>query len=166
MRSDDCMRKLQWWDFWPKTSFKWGVRSGLVDGIHIMEIQIKYSNSQSFASRVKAFLLYLLFGIYIVLTRKADLVVCSSTPLTVGLIGVFGKIFRRRKFVFEVRDLWPEFPIQMGIISNPILIALLRRMEWIIHRHADVGIALSEGCISNEHLVSSWLSYSHCTKRM
>ena len=131
-----------------KTPFKWGVRSGLVDGIHIMEIQIKYSNSQSFASRVKAFLLYLLFGIYIVLTRKADLVVCSSTPLTVGLIGVFGKIFRRRKFVFEVRDLWPEFPIQMGIISNPILIALLRRMEWIIHRHADVGIALSEGMAS------------------
>ena len=38
-----------------ETSFKWGVRSGLVDGIHIMEIQIKYSNSQSFASRVKAF---------------------------------------------------------------------------------------------------------------
>ena len=131
-----------------KTSFKWGVRSGVVDGIQVVETQIRYSNSQSFMSRVKAFLLYLLFSIYIVLTRKADLVVCSSTPLTVGLIGVFGKVFRRRKFVFEVRDLWPEFPIQMGIISNAILIALLRRMEWIIHRHADVGIALSEGMAS------------------
>ena len=62
-----------------------------------------------------------------------------------GLVGVIGKIFRRSKFVFEVRDLWPEFPIQMGIISNPVLIAVLRWMERIIHRHADVGIALSDG---------------------
>ncbi len=128
-----------------KTSFRRGVRSGVVDGIHVIETQIQYSNSQSFLSRVISFLRYMIFGIYIVLTQRADIVVCSSTPLTVGWVGVIGKIFRRRKFVFEVRDLWPEFPIQMGIISNPVLIVAMRGMERIIHRHADVGIALSEG---------------------
>lgn len=42
----------------------------------------------------------------------------TSTPLTAGIPGIVMKLFRKKKFVFEVRDLWPELPKALGM-RNP-----------------------------------------------
>ncbi|MCW2921751.1 MAG: glycosyl transferase group 1 [Thermoleophilia bacterium] len=76
---------------------------------------------------------------------RPDVVVATSTPLT---IGVPGWILARRygvPFVFEVRDLWPEAPIQLGVLRNPILQRIARRMERFLYRRADAIIPLSPG---------------------
>jgi hypothetical protein len=41
------------------------------------------------------------------------------------------------KFVFEIRDLWPEFAIAMKVIRNPVIIFLSTRLESFLYRHAD-----------------------------
>ncbi|UGQ26243.1 hypothetical protein LRO55_18305 [Acinetobacter calcoaceticus] len=46
----------------------------------------------------------------------------TTTPLTAGIPGIFAKWLRRKPFVFEVRDLWPELPKAMGVIKNPIVL--------------------------------------------
>lgn len=79
------------------------------------------------------------------LPHRPDVVVATSTPLT---IGVPGWILARRygvPFVFEVRDLWPEAPIQLGVLRNPILQRIARRMERFLYRRADAIIPLSPG---------------------
>jgi glycosyltransferase involved in cell wall biosynthesis len=48
-------------------------------------------------------------------------------------------------FVFEVRDLWPDIPIAIGVVHNPLLKVYLRRMEHRIYRAADHIIALAPG---------------------
>lgn len=77
--------------------------------------------------------------------ERPDVVVASSTPLTIGLPGW---ILARRygvPFVFEVRDLWPEAPIQLGAVRNKFVQRLLIAFErWLYHR-ADVIIPLSPG---------------------
>jgi glycosyltransferase involved in cell wall biosynthesis len=47
--------------------------------------------------------------------------------------------------VLEVRDLWPEVPIAMGILRNPILRALARSLEWAAYRGSSEIVALSPG---------------------
>ncbi|MCW2928412.1 MAG: glycosyl transferase group 1 [Thermoleophilia bacterium] len=79
------------------------------------------------------------------LPHRPDVVVASSTPLT---IGIPGWILARRHgvpFVFEVRDLWPEAPIQLGVLRNPVLRWLAIRLERFLYRRADVIIPLSPG---------------------
>ena len=79
------------------------------------------------------------------LPDRPDVVVASSTPLT---IGIPGWILARRygvPFVFEVRDLWPEAPIQLGVLRNPLLQRLARAMERFLYRRADAIIPLSPG---------------------
>jgi glycosyltransferase involved in cell wall biosynthesis len=43
---------------------------------------------------------------------------------------------RRKPFLLEVRDLWPEFAISMGVITNPVVIALAHWLEKFLYGRA------------------------------
>jgi glycosyltransferase involved in cell wall biosynthesis len=47
--------------------------------------------------------------------------------------------------VFEVRDLWPEAPIQMGALRNPLAQRLARALERFVYGRSARLIALSPG---------------------
>lgn len=116
-----------------------------VDGIRVLCVAEPYANKMSFARRVLAFGRFARTAEKLVRSLDADLVFATSTPLTVGLPGMKGARALGVPFVFEVRDLWPELPIAMGIIRNPALIWYTRRLERKIYRAADHIIALSPG---------------------
>ena len=52
---------------------------------------------------------------------------------------------KNKPFIFEVRDLWPELPKAMGVITNPIILSLMSVLEWVSYRSANRIIALSPG---------------------
>ena len=110
-----------------------GKRNGSFHKINIIEFDLKYSNKYNFLKRSLVFLRFILKTIVPTLTLKYDIIFASSTPLTVGVPAIFGKFFRRKKFVFEVRDLWPELPKEMGVIKNPIILGLLSFLEYTIY---------------------------------
>lgn len=122
-------------------------RRGTVDGIDIIEFDLAYSNSDSFLKRTVTFLRFALHSVYLALTEKYDLLFATTTPLTVGVPGIVAKLLRRKPFVFEVRDLWPELPKAMGVVRNPILLSAMSMLEWASYRSADALIGLSPGIV-------------------
>jgi len=128
-----------------KGNFIKGRRSGFVEGIKVIEFDLAYSNSDGFLLRTWTFLKYVFYSLIIVFTHKYDLVFATSTPLTAGIPGIFAKIFKRKPFVFEVRDLWPELPKAMGVITNPFIIFLMSVLEWTSYHSANHLVALSPG---------------------
>jgi glycosyltransferase involved in cell wall biosynthesis len=46
-------------------------------------------------------------------------------------------VLRRRPFLLEIRDLWPEFAIDIGVLTNPRLIAMARWLERFLYARAD-----------------------------
>jgi len=124
-----------------------GSRTGTVDGISVIEYKLPYSNSDSFIKRIYIFLKYSMKGIYLAFNKDYDLLFATSTPLTAGIPGVFAKIFRKKPFIFEVRDLWPELPKAMGVITNPILLKMMDWLESITYNSATVCIGLSPGIV-------------------
>lgn len=131
-----------------KGDFKNGIRIGVVEGIEIVEINIPYSNNLNLVKRSIAFIKYSFVCSFIAIKEDCDLIFATSTPLTASIPGIVGKIFRGRKFIFEVRDLWPELPVALGIIKNPILIKLLSILEKIAYISADKCIGLAPGICS------------------
>lgn len=125
--------------------FKSGVRDGEVDGIHVVEFALKYSNRDAFLSRSLTFLKYAWRSMFYALRADYDLVFATSTPLTAAIPGIAAKIFRRKPFVFEVRDLWPDLPREMGVITNPIVLMAMSVLEWAAYRAADGHIGLAPG---------------------
>ena len=116
-----------------------------VDGIAVNCVAEPYANEMSFARRVLAFGRFARTAGSIVNQLDADLVFATSTPLTVGTPGRKGGRHLGVPFVFEVRDLWPDLPIALGVVRNPLLKCYLRRMERTIYHAATRIIALAPG---------------------
>lgn len=128
-------------------SFNNGMRRGNVDGIDIIEFELPYSNSLSFLKRILIFLSFAFKSIKVAFTEDYDVLFATTTPLTAGIPGIFAKWFRRKPFVFEVRDLWPELPKAMGVIKNPIVLWMMSVLEWVSYHSADRLIGLSPGIV-------------------
>lgn len=129
------------------SDFRKGKRQGVVDGIQVIEFWLPYSNKDSFLKRSLTFLRFALRSIAIALFSQYDLLFATSTPLTAGLPGIVAKLVRRKPFIFEVRDLWPELPRVMGVIRNPVILRLLDWLEWLAYHSADACIGLSPGIV-------------------
>ncbi|MFA3362628.1 glycosyltransferase family 4 protein [Acinetobacter baumannii] len=127
--------------------FNKGVRRGVVNGIDIIEFELPYSNSLSFLKRILIFLSFAFKSIKVALTEQYDIVFATTTPLTAGIPGIFAKWLRRKPFVFEVRDLWPELPKAMGVIKNPIVLWMMSVLEWTSYHSADRLVGLSPGIV-------------------
>ena len=118
----------------------------VIDGIEVIYVKNDYSNYYSSLKKIISFLKFVLLSIAVAKKEKdIDLVFATSTPITVGIIALWLKIFKRWNYIFEVRDLWPEFPIQIGVVRNKYLIFLLRKFEKLIYDSSLHVIALSPG---------------------
>lgn len=124
-----------------------GARSGMVDGIRVIELSLPYSNHDGFLRRTATFLRFALRSAWIAVREPCDLVFATSTPLTAGVPGIVAKVLRGRRFVFEVRDLWPELPKAMGVIRNPVVLAMMSLLEWTCYRAADRCVGLAPGIV-------------------
>ena len=128
-----------------KSEFQNGVRRGFFEDLEIIEFDISYSNSDNFLKRFRNFFLFAYRSLKLVFKENYDLIFATSTPLTAGIPGIFGRWLRRKTFVFEVRDLWPELPKAMGVITNPILLSLMSLLEWVSYKSAHRLVGLSPG---------------------
>ena len=121
-----------------------GVYRGIIDGIEVIQISLPYSNNDSIAKRVGTFLKFAYIGVKIALNEDYDLLFATSTPLTAGIPGIISKWLRKKKFVFEVRDLWPELPKALGM-KNSFLLGGMSLLEWLSYHNADACVGLSPG---------------------
>jgi len=76
---------------------------------------------------------------------RPDVVFATSPPLTMALPAIAAAWRWRAPLVFEVRDLWPEAPIQMGALRSPWARRLARWLERRVYRSATEIVALSPG---------------------
>ncbi|MFY0688140.1 MAG: glycosyltransferase family 4 protein [Cyclobacteriaceae bacterium] len=115
-----------------------------VDGIPIQYFQIPYHNKFGILDRLKAFWSFVnQVKKYLKSDHEFDLAYVLTTPLTTGFIALFAKKRYSIPYAFEVGDLWPEVPIQLGIVKNGWLKSWLYSFEKRIYQNAQFLIALS-----------------------
>lgn len=116
-----------------------------VDGIDVYYLPNSYDNKFNFFKRVKSFLRFSILSIFKVLKFDFDIIIATSTPLTIGVPALICSTLKRKNFIFEVRDLWPELPIAIGTIKNKLFIWFLECFEKMIYTRSSKIIALSPG---------------------
>jgi len=125
-----------------------GRREGQVDGIDVIEFDLEYSNKDSFLKRTSTFIKFAVKSIGIALRHEYDVLFATTTPLTAGIPGIFARWLKGKPFVFEVRDLWPELPREMGVIKNPVILGMMSILEWVSYRSATRCVGLSPGIVN------------------
>ena len=117
-----------------------------VDGIDVLFLNIPYANRYPTPLRLASFGAFTIAaGVAGALERKPDVVLASSTPLTIGISGLATARLKKVPFVFEVRDLWPAVPVELGVLQNR---PAVRSAEWLERRLYDGAakiVVLSEG---------------------
>ena len=112
-------------------------------GIRVHWLPLKYSNHMNFFERLKVFTIFAWKSYLKASKIKGDIILASSTPLTISIPAVLVSKKIKIPMVFEVRDLWPSIPIAMKILKNPILIYLARGLEKWSYNNSSSIIALS-----------------------
>jgi glycosyltransferase involved in cell wall biosynthesis len=101
---------------------------------------------RSYWGRLLSFLSFSLScPIGLLMIDKPDVVLASSPPIFPMFPAWLVCKLRRIPFVLEVRDLWPASAVQMGILKNRQLIAIMAWMEKVLYNQSSRIVALTEG---------------------
>ncbi len=116
------------------------------DGVRILRASVYSAHHKSFVHRIVAFLSFMLSSFWLGLgVEQVDVVWGTSPPIFQGVTAWALARLKRARFLFEVRDLWPQFAVAVGVLRNPWLICASEWLERFLYRHADRVMVNSPG---------------------
>lgn len=121
------------------------VSTQMIEGIEVRVINVQISNKHHFAYRIFTFFKFAILSVYYAVKLDYDVAIASSGPITIGLPGLAARYIRKKPMIFEVRDLWPEGAVQLGLLKSGLSQKLAYWFEKKCYKAASSIIALSEG---------------------
>jgi glycosyltransferase involved in cell wall biosynthesis len=122
-----------------------------VEGINLIVINSPDSNKDPIFKRVFNSFKFSFVASYFALKEKADVVLASSGPITIGIPAIIARKFSRKKMIFEVRDLWPAGGIEMNIIKKNWQKKAALLFEKMCYNNASLVVAASTG--QRDHII-------------
>lgn len=121
-----------------------------IQGVTILRASVYDAHHRSFFHRILAFFSFMISSFWIGLgVKNVDLVWGTSPPIFQGVTAWMLARIKGAKFLFEVRDLWPQFAIAVGVLRNPLLIHLSEWLERFLYRSADRVMVNSPGFVDH-----------------
>jgi len=118
-----------------------------INGYDILRTYVYTTPKKNFFTRTLFYSTFMVFGIITAVLnwRWFDIVYVSSPPLFVGGIGiVIKKLFPHTRFIFEVRDLWPDVAIEIGELKNRTFMKLSSKLAMYCYSLSDKIISVTE----------------------
>jgi len=120
------------------------------ENIRILHTYAYPALHKSFAARTINFITFMVSSFFKgIQVRKVDLVWGTSPPIFQAASAWLLARLKRVPYLLEVRDLWPAFAIEVGVLKNPLLISLSLWLEKFLYRHADLVVVNSPGYIDH-----------------
>ncbi|MBK5910360.1 glycosyltransferase WbuB [Rhodothalassium salexigens] len=114
-----------------------------MDGIQVVRVWSYMTANAGFAKRVLDYLSFAFSAFFAGLFRRADVIVATSPQFFTTFTGCALSVLKRRPWVFELRDLWPESIAAVGAMKAGRAVRLLERIELFMYRHAAAVVALT-----------------------
>ncbi len=122
-------------------------RREFIDGIEVIRTWVFAAPNKGFTKRI---LNYLSFPISAILMGSpmigaCDVVIATSPQFFVAAAGFIVGRFKKKPYIFEVRDLWPDSIMAVGAMKNELVLGLLSSIEHFLYKRAAgiVGVAES-----------------------
>lgn len=116
-----------------------------IEGVKLIVVDSGDSNRLSTPVRALRAIRFALVSSYYALFRSYDVLIASSGPITIGLPMILAKTLRRKRTVFEVRDLWPAGGIELGLIRQGWQSKLALWFEALCYKKANLIVPCSPG---------------------
>jgi colanic acid biosynthesis glycosyl transferase WcaI len=113
-------------------------------------ISINYVRGSNFgkAHLIGRLVDYITFNFFALLKavslKRFDVVIVTTAPPFLGLIGLVVKLFHKSKLVYNIQDLYPHTAVQLGVLKNKSLIMIFEALLKMIFKYSDQVIAIGE----------------------
>lgn len=122
-------------------------------GVEIIRCRAYGGWHASFPARVLSFVTFMASSTWTAFfVPEVDVVWITSPPIFQAASGWVVARLRRAGLLLEIRDLWPEFAVAVGVLRQPILIRLSLWLEGFLYRHAGQIVVNSPGFV--EHVAA------------
>jgi glycosyltransferase involved in cell wall biosynthesis len=117
-----------------------------IEGIDVVRVWTYLAPNQAVVRRSIDFASFGLMGFFAGLAQKADVIMATSPQLLAGLSGRFLAFSKRRPWILEVRDLWPDSIVALDMMrERHLLVRMLRAVEGMLYRSAARVVTTNPG---------------------
>ena len=121
-----------------------------IDGIDVVRVKTYISANRGFAGRILDYLSFMVSGgIAAMFQERPDVVVATSPQFFTSVAGWAVAALRRRPFVFELRDLWPDSIQAVGAMRAPLALRALEKLELFLYRRASRVVSVTRSFRDN-----------------
>lgn len=125
-------------------------QSETMSGIHVIRVWSFITANEGFLKRILDYLSFMLSAsIAALFVRKVDIVVGTSPQFFTAVAAFVVSLVKRRPWIFELRDIWPESIRTVGAMRQSRLLDLLERLELFLYRRATAIIAVTHAFREN-----------------
>ncbi len=122
-------------------------------------LPILFTRNKNVIGRLFSYLSYFVSSLfYAVFSKfKPDIVVSSSPPIFTALVGLIVAKIRSAKFILDIRDIWPDIGVQLGIIKSCAGLFILEKIEKLLLNKSDIVVVTTEG--DKKNIVSKGIQH-------
>jgi glycosyltransferase involved in cell wall biosynthesis len=119
-----------------------------VDGFEVIRTWVPPIPAKGLVNRMILFASFMISAIFpVMIIGKADVIFSSNPPVLAMFPALIYKIRCRCPIILNVDDLWPEDPIDLGLIRSGIMKKICRLMAKISYKIADAITPISPGYV-------------------
>lgn len=112
-------------------------QSETVSGIRVIRVWTYMTRNEGFARRILDFMSYMVAAFIAALTvRRVDVIIVTSPQFFAAVAAGAVALVKRRPWVFDVRDIWPESIRAVGAMRESRVLDALERLELLLYRSA------------------------------
>ncbi len=115
-----------------------------MDGIRVIRVWSYITANEGFLKRILDYISYMLAAIPAALfVREVDLIVGTSPQFFTACAAYVCGILKRRPWVFELRDIWPESIRAVGAMKESRLLDVLEKLELHLYHKSTMVISVT-----------------------
>lgn len=115
-----------------------------IQGIKVIRVWSYISANEGFIKRIFDYISFSLTSFIAGLFIKTDIIIATSPQFFTALSGRWLSFFKRRPWIMEVRDLWPESIVAVGAMKKNIIISFFEWLEMRLYKNADRIIVVTD----------------------
>ena len=120
-----------------------------IDGIEVIRVWSYITSNSGFVKRVFDYMSYAFMAFWVGLFQKHDVIVATSPQFFTTWAGWALSKVKRKPWVFELRDLWPETIKTVGALKQGKIIDTLEKIELALYRSSDRVVAVTDAFKTN-----------------
>ena len=138
-----CVPNFPKGEIFPGYKNKW-YQEEMMDGIRVIRVWSFVSPNRGLVRRILDYVSFCVTSFIASLFIKTDLIIATSPQLFTAVSGYLASVFKRKPWIMEVRDLWPESIKAVAAIERDKVLLLLDKLVLFLYKKADQIVVVTD----------------------